>query len=202
LSNGENLVVTKDKKYLIDCIQKGKVKGAYICTEKFLPQTNNNAPSQSSGNVNRRVFVISGTDEEMKQAVTKALTKLLLVPIVLCEDPSHCRKIIEQSTDYEDVNFAVALLSPDEYVYAKTDGPTKRRLMPQQEVIFELGFMLGKLGKDRVLVLFRETDNFEVPTNFASLKVTAFDDRDSWKLALLRELANSGYIVDGDRILK
>ena len=79
----------------------------------------------------------------------------------------------------------------------KQMNPTKRRLRPQQEVIFELGFVLGKLGKDRVLVLFRESDNFEVPTSFAGLKVTAFDDRDSWKLALLRELANSGYVVDG-----
>jgi predicted nucleotide-binding protein len=202
LPNGENLVVTKDKKFLIDCIQKSKVKGAYICTEKFLTQKNNNTTNQSSDNTHRRVFVISGSDEEMKKAVTKALTKLLLVPIILCEDPVHCRKIIEQSKDYVDVNFAVALLSPDDYAYAKTYEPTKRRLRPQQEAIFELGFLLGKLSKDKVLILFREAENFEVPTNFAGLKVTAFDDRDSWKLALVRELANNGYSIEGDRILK
>ena len=59
----------------------------------------------------------------MKQAVIKALTKLWLVPIVLCEEPGHCRKIVEQAADYGDVNFAVALLSPDDYAYAKTDEP-------------------------------------------------------------------------------
>jgi predicted nucleotide-binding protein len=201
LPNGETLVVAKDKKFLIDCVQKGKVKGAYICTEKFLPQTFN-APNPSAGVVNRRVFVISGSDEEMKKAVTKALTKLWLTPIVLCEEPGHGKKIIEQSAEYADVNFAVVLLSPDEYAYAKTGEHSKRKLRPQQEVIFELGFVLGKLGKDNVMVLFRESDTFDVPTIFASLKVTAFDDRDSWKLALLRELGKSGYIVDGDRILK
>ncbi len=201
LPSGENLVVTKDKKGLIDSIQKGKLKGAYICTEKFLTQTKD-APTQSSGNVNRRVFVISGSDEEMKKAVTKALTKLWLTPIVLCEEPGHGKKIVDQSADYADVNFVVVLLSPDEYAYAKTDEHSKRKLRPQQDVIFELGFVLGKLGKDKVMVLFRESDTFEVPTIFASLKVTAFDDRDSWKLALLRELASSGYVVDGDRILK
>jgi predicted nucleotide-binding protein len=201
LPNGENLVVAKDKKFLIDCIQKGKVKGAYICTEKFLPQIIN-VSAQSAGSVNRRVFVISGTDEEMKQAVTKALTKLGLAPIVLCEDPGHCRKIVEQTPEYADANFAVAILSPDDYVYAKTGEPSKRRLKPQLDVVFELGFMLGKLGKDRVMVLFREVDDFEVPSSFGGLKVTAFDDRGSWKLALLRELSKNGYNVDSEKIIK
>ncbi len=196
LPNKENLVVTKDKQYLIDCIQKCKVKGAYICTEKFLTHTISKAPNQQANNVYRRVFVISGTDKEMEQAVSKALTKLGLAPIVSCEDPGHFRKIVEQYKDYVDVNFAVVLLSPDVYAYAKTVEPTKRKLKPQDEVVFEVGFMLGKLGKDKVLVLFRESANFEVPPLFANLKVTAFDDRDSWKLALIRELTNNGYNIE------
>ena len=36
LPNQENLVAAKDKKYLIESIEKGKVKGAYLCTEKYL----------------------------------------------------------------------------------------------------------------------------------------------------------------------
>ncbi|XHH07940.1 MAG: TIR domain-containing protein [Candidatus Bathyarchaeia archaeon] len=201
LPNGENLVVAKDKKCLIDCIEKSKVKGAYVCTEKFLPQTNT-MPNQFAGIVSRRVFVVSGGDGEMQQAVTKALTKLGLAPIVSCEDPGHCRKIVEQAVDYDDVNFAVVLLSPDDYAYAKAGESTKRRLRPQQETVFELGFLLGRMGKDKMLILFREAENFEAPSVFSCLRATAFDDRGSWKLALLRELGRNGYVVDGDRILK
>ena len=69
-------------------------------------------------------------------------------------------------------------------------------------MITHTGFALGKLGRDKVLVIFREAANFETPKIFANLKVTAFDDRDSWKLALLRELGNGGYSVDADKILK
>ena len=69
-------------------------------------------------------------------------------------------------------------------------------------MVFELGFLLGKLGKSNVLVFFRECSNFEIPTDFEGIKVAAFDDRDSWKLALIRELTNCGYKVDADRILK
>jgi hypothetical protein len=35
LPNQDNLVAAKDKKYLFESIIKGKVKGAYLCTEKF-----------------------------------------------------------------------------------------------------------------------------------------------------------------------
>ena len=206
LPNQENLVAAKDKKYVIENILKGKVKGAYLSTEKFLSPTEKTiAPTQqamSASDVRRRVFVVCGTDDEMKQAVTAALTKLWLVPVVMCEEPSQGRKIVERFQDYADVGFAVVLLSPDDSVYVKDEPPTKRKLRPRQDVVFELGFLLGKLGRSNVLVFQRECQNFEGPANFEGMKITAFDDRDSWKLALIRELSNSGLAVDGDRILK
>ncbi len=52
LPNQENLVAAKDKKYLIESILKGKVKGAYLCTEKFLSSTEKTmAPAQSATSV-------------------------------------------------------------------------------------------------------------------------------------------------------
>ena len=99
LPNQENLVAAKDKKYLIENILKGKVKGAYLCTEKFLSPTEKTMASTqqatSASDVRRRVFVVCGTDNEMKQAVTNALTKLKLVPVVMCEEPSQGKKIVE-----------------------------------------------------------------------------------------------------------
>ncbi len=203
LPNQENLVAAKDKKYLLDSILKGKVKGAYLCTEKFLSSTEKTLDPFQSKSVSdrRRIFVVCGTDDEMKQAITNALTKLWLVPVVMCEEPSQGRKIVERFADYKDVGFAVVLLSPDDFAYAKKESPTKRRLRPRQDVVFELGFLIGKLGKDHILVFYRECANFECPTDFEGLKLAAFDDRDSWKLALIRELTNCGYIVDATRIL-
>jgi len=208
LPNHENLVSAKDKKYLIENIIKGKVKDAYLCTEKFIhPTKNNSSPSRSSTsalqNLSRRIIVVSGTDEEMNQAINGALTKLSLIPLALCEEPSQGKKIVENFIrDYSDVAFAVVLLSPDDFGYAKNEAVTKRKLRPDLDVIFELGFLLGKLGKGNVLVFFREFANFEIPTDFEGIKFTAFDDRDSWKLALIRELCNCGLVVDSDRILK
>ncbi len=205
LPNMENLVLTKDKKYAADAIAASKVKGAYVCTEKYLkPPRAKAAQSAVSGSAKRRVIVACGSDDQMQEAVTWALEKLWLLPVVLCEEPGHGRKIVEKFTDYADVAFAVVLLSPDNYVFGKGEEPTKRKLKPRQDVVFELGFLLGKLGRDRVLVLFRESEKkeFDVNTDFEGVKAAPFDDRDSWKIALIRELSGCGYEVEGDRILK
>jgi predicted nucleotide-binding protein len=208
LPNQENLIAAKDKKYLIESIYKGKVKGAYVCTEKFLHITpKHRSLSQSatsaSGNLSRRIIVVSGADSEMKQALTGALTRLSLMPLVMREEPSQGKKIVENySRDYSDVAFAVVLLSPDDFAYGKNETATKRKLRPRQDVVLELGFLVGKLGKGNVLAFFIESPNFETPTDFEGIKFTPFDDRDSWKLALIRELRDCGYNIDADRILK
>jgi predicted nucleotide-binding protein len=177
-----------------------------LCTDKFL--TKHQTPSSPTGaqtSAKCRVLIVSGTDDAMKKALTKALGKLLLIPVVLCEEPGHGKKIVERFTaDYADVGLVVVLLSPDDYVYAKTEEPTKRKLKPRQDVTFELGYLLGKLGKEKVLVLYRESEKgeFEVNTDFEGINTAPFDTLDSWKLALLRALADNGYQVEGDRILK
>ncbi len=209
LPNRESFVAAKDKKYLIDSILKGKVQGVYICTEEFVKLTHTSAataqfsavPTIPSG-MPRRIIVVSGTDVAMKQTITAALKKLGLGSIVMSEEPCQGKKIVERFADYADVGFAVVLLSPDVYVYPKGEEATKRTRTPNQEVSLMFGFLLGKLGKDRVLAIYRESPNFKIPIEFDGLKFTALDDRDSWKLALIRELTDCGYTIDTERLLR
>jgi predicted nucleotide-binding protein len=210
LPNRESLVAAKDKKYLIDNVLKGKVVGTYVCTEEFVAVTQKNtapttqaqqAVSTPSG-VPRRVIVVSGTDESMKQTITGALRKLGLAAVVMSEEPRQGKKIVERFADYADVGFAVVLLSPDVYVYPKGEEATKRERTPSQGVTLMFGFLLGKLGKDRVLAFYKENPNFRFPLEFEGVKFTALDDRDSWKHALIRELTGSGYNVDSERLLR
>jgi predicted nucleotide-binding protein len=210
LPNQESLVATKDKKYLIDNILKGKVKGVYVCTEEFVAVTQNISSTipqtQSSSSIlsstPRRILVVSGTDEVMKQTITLALKKLSLAAIITSEEPSQGKKIINRFSDYKDVGFAVVLLSPDVYVYPKGEEATKRVRNPRQDVALLFGFLLGKLGKERVLAFYRESPNFVFPIDFEGIKFAALDDRNSWKLSLIRELTGCGYAVDAERLLR
>ena len=204
LPNYESLIAAKDKKYLIDNIVKGKVKGVYLCTEEFVSVTRKESVQTSQAQMAvltpsgmpRRIIVVSGTDEVMKQTITGALRKLGLAAIVMSEEPSQGKKIVDCFADYADVGFALVLLSPDVYVYPRGEEATKRERIPKQDVTLMFGFLLGKLGADKVLGFYRECPNFAFPIEFEGVKFIALDDRDSWKLALIREFINCGYTVD------
>ena len=84
------------------------------------------------------------------------LRKLDIEPIILNEKPNLGKTIIEKFTHYADVPFAVVLLSPDDMVYHKDGSREIVAIRARQNVIFELGFFIGKLGRERVLVLHSE----------------------------------------------
>lgn len=148
-----------------------------------------------------RIFIVHGHDEAMKQAVARTLEKIGLEPIILHEKPSEGRTIIEKFTDYSDVSFAVVLLSPDDIAYAKDQPPKDAKLRARQNVIFELGFFIGKLGRNRVLVLYQEEKNFEMPSDYSGVLYTPYDNSGRWKFDLIKELKACGYAVDANKLL-
>jgi len=148
-----------------------------------------------------RVFIVHGHDEAMKQAVARTLERIGLEPIILHEKPSEGRTIIEKFTDYSNVSFAVVLLSPDDMAHPKDQPPKDAKLRARQNVIFELGFFIGKLGRNRVLVLYQEEKNFEMPSDYSGVLYTPYDDSGRWQFDLIKELKACGYNVDANKLL-
>lgn len=136
----------------------------------------------------KKVFIVHGRDEEMKSAAARLIAQCGLEPIILHEQPNKGRTIIEKFADYADVGFAVVLLSPDDEM---NDGSRRAR----QNVILERGYFLGKLGRMRVAALFRNAENFEIPSDFAGVLYTEYDGG-GWRYAIAKELRAAGFAVD------
>jgi len=165
-------------------------------------------PSSKAGKVqktdvklSKQIFLVHGHDDAMKQAVARTLEKIGLEPIILHEKPSEGRTIIEKFTDYSEVSFAVVLLSPDDIAYPKDRSPKDAMLRARQNVIFELGFFIGKLGRNRVLVLYQEEENFEMPSDYSGVLYTPYDSSGRWQFDLIKELKACGYDVDANKLL-
>ncbi len=157
--------------------------------------------STQSIEANKKVFVVHGHDDEMKQAVARTLTTLGLEPVILHEQVNKNRTIIEKFEAYANsASFAVVLLSPDDMAYPKSK-PENPHPRARQNVILELGFFLGKLGRDRVFALLRETTDFERPSDYDGIIYTPYDgDSGGWRLNLAAELKAAGYDVDANRL--
>ena len=107
--------------------------------------------ANKSALVSNNVFIVHGHNEKMKLAVARTIEKLKLNPIILHEQPSKGKTIIEKFTDNSEVAFAVVLLSADDISYNKDEKPENAKFRARQNVIFELGYFIGKLGRERVL---------------------------------------------------
>lgn len=149
-----------------------------------------------------RVFVVHGHDEEMKQAVARTLEKLGLSPIILHEHADQGRTVIEKFLDYSDVGFAIVLLSPDDLGCEKASHPDGAQPRARQNVILELGFFLGRLGRQHVLALHRQVPGFEMPSDYGGVLFKQYDPAGTWKFELARELKVSGYQVDANVLLQ
>lgn len=142
------------------------------------------------------VFVVHGHDEAAKQTIARFVEHLGLTPIILHEKPDAGRTIIEKVEAYSNVGFAVILLTPDDMGYAK-DTPEKVMGRARQNVILELGYFLGKLGRERVCVLYREV--VELPSDFLGVLYVPLGSDEGWKLRLAREMKAAGLAVDLNR---
>ncbi len=152
-----------------------------------------------TGNLSNKVFVVHGHDEEMKQHVARTLSTLGLDPIILHEQPSGGRSVIEKFESNTDVAFAVVLLSPDDMAFSARERRSTAKPRARQNVVLELGYFVGKLGRNKVLALRR--GDTEIPSDFAGVVYTPFDAAGHWRLEMVKELQAAGFDVDANRLI-
>lgn len=145
----------------------------------------------------RRIFVVHGHDEGPREAVARFLEQLDFEPIILHEQASRGRTIIEKIEAHSDVGFAVVLLTPDD-VGGVRDGQLRTRA--RQNVLLELGYFVGRLGRSRVVAL--KKGEIEIPSDFGGVVYEAYDSGNGWKQALGRELQAAGFEVDWNSIMR
>ena len=169
--------------------------------EEDLTLDSNKIIKKDRTKLSNKIFIVHGHDEEMKQAVARTVEKIGLRPIILHEQPNKGRTIIEKFEDYSDVNFAIVLLSPDDIAYPKDKLPEDKEFRARQNVIFELGFFVGKLGREHVFILYREEHNFEFPSDYSGICYTPYDSKGQWRFDLIAELKSCGYNVDANKLI-
>lgn len=141
----------------------------------------------------RRVFVVHGRDDGAKETVARFVSRLRLEPIILHEQPNQGRTIIEKFEAHAAVDYALVLLTPDDVGHPAND-PARARPRARQNVVLELGFFLGTLGRHRVCVLY--SGDVEIPSDYQGVLYVPLDERGAWRLAVAREMKVAGVDVD------
>jgi len=161
---------------------------------KYDPSTETDeSPSPQS------VFLIHGHDEGTKEKVARFLEKLGLSVVILHEQVNKGMTIIEKFENYAaNAGFAVALFTPDDIGYPMASAESKQP-RARQNVVLEMGYFVGKLGRSRVCLLHK--GSVELPSDILGVVYAAIDDNNGWQLALARELRGAGYDIDLNKIV-
>lgn len=148
-----------------------------------------------------QVFIVHGHADDAKEAVSRLLEKTgEHAVVVLHEQPNEGRTLIEKFEDHARASdLAVVLLTADDIGgSASSDGvPPKLSPRGRQNVVFELGFFVGRLGRSRVVVLIEE--GVEQPSDFRGVVYISLAD-DSWRYKLLQELRSAGLNFDLNKL--
>jgi len=145
-----------------------------------------------------KVFIVHGHDDAAKEAAARFVENLGFKAIILHEQASSGKTIIEKIEANTNVGFAIVLYTPCDLGASKgeKDHPKPRA---RQNVVFEHGYLMGKIGRENVCALVK--GDIEKPTDISGVVYIPMDEGDSWKLAVAKEMKKSGYDVDFNKIL-
>ncbi len=138
-----------------------------------------------------QIFVVHGHDEIAKLEMESFILSLGLQPIILHMQPSSGRTIIEKIEHYSNVGFGVVLYTPCDV--GNKIGELAGNYRARQNVVFEHGFLIGKLGRSRVSAVVK--GEIEKPNDISGVVYVEMDQEVQWKTQLLTELRGAGYQV-------
>lgn len=149
------------------------------------PEIEDNSPKTLKG---KTAFIIHGHDNELKTEVQLLLKRAGVSSLVLHEQADKGRTIIDKLIDETRIaGYAIALLTPDDLT---NDGSNRAR----QNVILEIGYFLGLLGKERIRMIVKGA--IEIPSDLQGILYEKHDSNGAWKIKLLKELQAVGIYVD------
>lgn len=144
------------------------------------------------------VFIVHGHDDLAKNQVARFIEKLGLKPIILHEQVNSGKTIIEKIEEYSNVGFGIV-------VYTSCDKGCKNgeeanlSNRARQNVVFEHGYLIGKIGRKNVCALVKS--DIETPNDISGVVYIPMDSDESWHLKIAKELKSSSYNIDLNKLI-
>lgn len=127
------------------------------------------ASFKQSSSGQSRIFVVHGADTDALAQLELVLYKLDVQPLVQKDVDGKGKSLFTALMDNiaTESDFAIVLLTPDDYGYRNSEAETEKQPRARQNVILEAGMALAKLGQDRVAIIKKGA--LEIPSDLEGL---------------------------------
>jgi predicted nucleotide-binding protein len=145
------------------------------------------------------VFLVHGHNGAAKHEVARFVERITgKPPVILDEQANRGWTLVEKfETHATTAAYAIVLVTPDDVGRVNGTDPAIDQPRARQNVVFELGYFFGKLGRDRVAVL---NSGVEKPSDVDGLAYIGYP-AGNWQVELAKELHAAGVPVDMTRLL-
>ena len=147
----------------------------------------------------KEVFIVHGHAHGIRDKIDLFLTKELdLKTKVMMEEPGATMTLIEKFERIADkCAFSVVIMTGDDRLVEQSSG--KNIIRARQNVIFEIGYFLGRLGRDkRIAILIERPEDIDIPSDLLGIGYIAITpDLAETKLKLRKELIAAGLTKAG-----
>lgn len=176
------------------------VKYAKGTKKQVIQQINENAKVTPT-----KVFIVHGRDDALIHEVQNFLYKLSLEGIVLNQHLNQGRTIIQKLLDLAldpQVGFGIVLYTPDDLgqISRELEQNSEMTARARQNVIFEHGLLVGKLGMSKVIALKKSDQFLEMPNDLSGVIYEQYDSSGSWQYRIAKEIKAQGYNIDLNNI--
>ncbi|WHI45683.1 nucleotide-binding protein [Microbulbifer sp. VAAF005] len=164
-----------------------------VATENTAFPTKNSSKDRAQN----KIFIVHGHDGDAKHRTARFIENLGFKSIILQEEVSQGQTIIEKLERMSDeAGFAIVLYTPDDMGNTKLKaGEGDLRYRARQNVVFEHGLLIGKLGRNKVATLV--DGELELPTDISGV---VYIQKDDWKITIANEMEAAGYEIDFNKL--
>lgn len=156
---------------------------------------NNDKNNTQTNKITNKVFIVHGRDESLKNEVARFIEQLDLEAVILHEQVNKGKTIIEKfEENSSEIGYAIILYTPCDKGCLKDQNEFKLRA--RQNVIFEHGYFIGKLGRGKVSAIVK--GELETPSDILGIVYIQYSE--NWKINLAKELKASGLSIDMNKL--
>jgi len=184
--------------YMSVLVQLKRGKARIVKSKKFFPIDSGEGDDAESEANAGKVFIVHGHDELALAKVVRFISDLGFKPIVLHEQSNAGDTIIEKLERHATTNYAIVMYTDCDRGSSKK-YPELMRDRARQNVVFEHGYLVSKIGRGNVCALVK--GDVEVPSDLSGLVYVNLDDLGAWRVQVARELRASGFAVDMNRVV-
>lgn len=145
------------------------------------------------------IFIVHGHDINRVNEIENFIRSIDYEPIVLFKEADQGQTIIEKIETYSNkACYAIVIYTKCDYGYSVGDESNKK-FRARQNVVFEHGYLMAKLGRDKVCAIV-DGEDIETPGDISGIVYLKIDEAGYWKFKLAQNMGSVGLDIDMNKI--